>query len=324
MSRILTTAWALATVVACSLVPVVACATESTDSQARTRQQEAALRLLRGAVEMHFHVDPPTQISPGGNLDNLRTARSLGVRAVVLKSHGESSAGVASLLGKDMPDMRIIGGIVLNREVGGINAVAAERLANMKGRPGRVVWLPTKDSVATLKRNPSKPVVPLSKDGQLLPEVKQLIALIGKHDLVLATGHSAAEDALLVFKEGRAQGLKRMIATHPMDNVGKMTMEQMQQAVKLGAVLELDFRHMVEEGGIDVIKTVGAEHCFISEFWTYGLPLESESPYLPIEYGGLERVGRFIEQMHANGITDQQLDTMIKINPARLLGLDAG
>jgi hypothetical protein len=286
-----------------------------------TKQQTAGLRLLRGAIDMHFHMDPPTEKSPGALIDNVRMTRLLGLRGLVFKSHGESTAGLAYLLGVDVPDMTFIGGVVLNRSVGGINLGAVERLAALKGHPGRVIWMPTEDSEATAKKNPGTPFVPVSKNGQLLPEVKQVIALIGKNDLVLATGHLGAQDALLVLREGQAQGLKHMIATHPMDLVGKMNMDQLEQAAKTGAILELDFRHLLEQGGAEVIKKIGVEHFFISEFWTYQFWPPSAEPYRPIEYGGLERVGRFIEEMHAKGFTDEDLDLMVKTTPARLLGL---
>jgi hypothetical protein len=251
------------------------------------------------------------------------------MRGLVFKSHGESTAILAYHLGLEMPDMTLMGGIVLNRTIGGINLAAVERLASIKGHPGRVVWMPTEDSEAqvklTAKLNPGRPPkqsVAVSKNGQLLPEVKEVIGFIGRNGLTLATGHLGAEDALLVLREGQAQGLKHMIATHPMDFGGVMTLDQMEQAAKTGAILEFDFRHLVEAGGAEVIRKLGVEHCFVSEFWTYELPgPPSAEPYKPIEYAGLERVGRFVEQMHAKGFTDQELDTMVKTNPAKLLGL---
>ena len=45
-----------------------------------------------------------------------------------------------------MPDFVLIGGIALNRPVGGINPAAVERMASMKGKPGRVVVSGRRDS----------------------------------------------------------------------------------------------------------------------------------------------------------------------------------
>jgi Family of unknown function (DUF6282) len=292
-------------------------------------QQAAALRFLHGAIDLHFHMDPPTDIAPGGVIDQVRHARQLGMRGLLFKSHGESTAILAYHLGLEMPDMTLLGGIVLNQPIGGINLAAVERLAALRGHPGRVVWMPTEDSEAqekmTAQRFPDKrlrPPVVVSKNGELLPAVKEVIAFIGQHDLTLATGHLGAEDALRVLREGRKQGVKHMIATHPMDFGGKMTLDQMQQAAQTGALLEFDFRHLVPAGGAEVIRTLGVEHCFISEFWTYTLPgPPSDTPFKPIEYAGLEAVGRFVDEMHAKGFTDQELDTLVKTNPARVLGL---
>ena len=287
-----------------------------------TARQLAGMRFLRGAIDMHIHMDPPTSISPGTDIARMQLARALGVRGWLLKAHGESTAGLAYQLGKEMPDFVVLGGIVLNRPVGGINPAAVEHLASMKNKPGRVVWMPTEDSEAALKAQPTRPIVPVSRNGQLLPEVKEVISLIAKNELTLATGHLSGEDALLVLREGRAQGVQHMIATHPMDGIGKMNLAQMQEAAKLGAILEFDFRHLLEYDGEAVIRQIGPERCFISEFWTYTAPgPPSPQPWLPVEYGGLEGVGRFVEEMHSHGFTDKELDLMVKENPAKLLGL---
>jgi hypothetical protein len=108
--------------------------------------------------------------------------------------------------------------------------------------------------------------------------------------------------------------VRAMIATHAMDLAGKMNMEQMLEAAKTGAIIEFDFRNVLDEGGIrvDAIRKIGPERCLISEFWT------QKSPRV---YGGLDRVGQFVEAMHTRGFTDHELDLMFKQNPAQLLGL---
>jgi hypothetical protein len=50
----------------------------------------------------------------------------------------------------------------------------------------------------------------------LLPEVKDVISLIARHGLVLATGHSTAEEGLLLVREGHRQGVQHMVVTHAM------------------------------------------------------------------------------------------------------------
>ena len=46
----------------------------------------------------------------------------------------------------------------------------------------------------------------VSKNGELLPEVKDVIAVIAEHQLVLETGHSSPEESLLLLAEGMTYG----------------------------------------------------------------------------------------------------------------------
>jgi hypothetical protein len=234
----------------------------------------------------------------------------------VIKDHNEPTAPLAYHLRPELPGIELYGGFVLNRPNGGVNPAGVEFMATqIKGEPGRIVWLPAGDSEkeARESKNPNRPFVAVSKNGELLPEVKQVIAIIAQHGLVLASGHIAPEEALMAFREGKRQGVQHMIATHAFDLAGKMTVEQMQEAAKLGAFIEFDFRNTLEGGRMDAIRRVGPEFCFLSEFWTKAGP--------PREYAGLDGVGAFAEVMRAHGFTDRELELMMKENPAKALGL---
>ena len=65
---------------------------------------------------------------------------------------------------------------------------------------------------------------------------------------------------------------------------------------------------------IDAIRKIGPERCLISEFWT------QRSPRV---YADLEGVGQFVDDLHARGFSDRELDMMFKDNPAKLLGLSS-
>jgi predicted metal-dependent phosphotriesterase family hydrolase len=127
----------------------------------------------------------------------------------------------------------------------------------------------------------------------------------------------------MVFREGRRQGVRNMIATHAMDLAGKMNMDQMLEVAKLGVIIEFDFRNILSENGrrADAIRKIGPEHCLISEFWTNMLRTTPPPVKKPREYAGLDGAGAFAEAMRSRGFTDHELDIMFKQNPARLLGL---
>ena len=292
----------------------------------QSAQEADGARLLKGSIDMHFHMDPPAPSSTPGNeqadIAKVRIAHARGLRGLVIKDHNQPTAGLVYHLRLEVPDFLMYGGIVLNRPNGGINAAAVEFMATqIRGAPGKVVWMPAGDTETEVKasKQPNLPFVSVTRGGEVLPEVKEVISLIAKHNLVLASGHVLAEDALMVFREARRQGVQHMIATHAMDLAGKMTIPQMQEAAKTGAIIEFDYRNVFDDGGIrlDAIRTIGPEHCLISEFWT------NKPGTTPREYAGLAGAGDWVAAMHKRGFTDRELDVMFKENPARLLGLPA-
>jgi len=156
----------------------------------------------------------------------------------------------------------------------------------------------------------------VSKNGQLVPEVKQALSVMARNNLTLASGHVVPEDALLAFREAKAAGVQRLIATHAADLTGKMTLEQMKEAATLGVWIEFDYRNTLEDNRTELIRGVGPEHCFLSEFWT-----KNSANGSPKEYAGAAGVGAFAAEMRKRGFTDGELEMMFKNNPARAIGL---
>jgi len=288
--------------------------------QGQSLKEKEGARLLDGAIDMHFHMDPPSAdgTHDEGVIETIRVARSRGIRALVIKSHHEPTSTLAYHLRLEIPGIQLFGGVVMNRSNGGMNVAAIDHMATrIYGAPGKVVWMPAGDSeIESNPPYPKQPFVAVSRNGELLPEVKEVIAAVAKYNLILASGHIAPDEALMVFREGKKDGVRTMIATHAMDLAGKMNMDQMLEAAKLGAIVEFDFRNVLDDGAVrvDAIRKIGPERCLISEFWT------QKSPRV---YGGLDGVGQFVEFMHGRGFTDHELDMMFKENPARLLGLPA-
>lgn len=282
---------------------------------AQSSQQAAdGARLMRGAVDLHYHVDPGY-----GAYENLAQAKAAGVRALLLKNHYEPSSALVMLLRPQFPGLELYGGFVFNRSNGGINVPGVEYMASIRGepKPGKIVWLPAgdtkKEATGGRNPNPNAPFVAVSQNGQLLPEVKRAFAVIAKNNFTLASGHVVPEDALLAFREAKAAGVQHLIATHAADAAGKMTLDQMKEAARLGAWIEFDYRNTLEENRTDLIRGVGPEHVFLSEFWTKN--------QAPKEYAGAAGVGAFAAEMKKRGFTDRELEMMFKDNPAKAIGL---
>jgi hypothetical protein len=274
---------------------------------------------LAGVVDIHVHADPDSVPRSIDAIDLARLAKERGMRALVLKSHWEPTASMAYLVRKAVPGIEIFGGIDLNLSVGGVNPVAVERMASIKGGWGRVVWMPTFDSENQVRYSKeNRKFVPVSKNGVLLPEVKEVIAVVAKRGLTLETGHSSAAEGLAIVREGQRQGVKRMVVTHAMLAPIHMTIPQMQEAARSGAYLEFVYNALIgpnkefEVGDyLKAIRAVGPEHCILSS--------DLGQATNPLHPDGLTA---FFQALRAAGLSQAEIDAMAKTNPARAIGLE--
>ena len=273
---------------------------------------------LVGAIDIHVHAEPDSIARSLDAVEAARQAKASGMRAIVLKNHYESTAGLAYIVGREVPGIEVFGGVDLNLTVGGINAAAVEYMARTTGGRGRMVWMPTFDSENQVRfSDEDRPFVSVSQDGALLPAVTEVIAVIAQHDLVLATGHSTPEEGLMLLREGRRQGVRQMVVTHGMNPPILMSVPQMQEAAALGAFIEFVGSNIGEDGGparmdrfADTIRQIGPEFCILSsDLGQVGNPLPAPG------------FGAFLGAMRTRGFSEEDVDRMSRRNPATLLGL---
>jgi hypothetical protein len=277
-----------------------------------------AAQTLTGVVDIHAHCDPDSMPRSIDAIDIAKLARDRGMRALVLKNHYEPTASWAYLVRKEVPRIDVFGGVVLNRTVGGVNPAAVERMTHVKGGWGRVVWMPTFDAENQVKYSKEKrPFVSVSQSGQLLPEVKEVLAIIARNRLTLATGHSSPDEDLLLIREAKQAGVEHIVVTHAILPPIKMKVEEMRQAAGLGAYLEFVYNGLIGPNKAFHIKdyawairAVGPEHCILSsDLGQAGNPLHPEG------------LSAFFKGLREQGFTEREIDQMAKVNPARVLGL---
>jgi len=276
------------------------------------------VRLLDGAIDVHVHSYPDDRPRSIDAIEVAKLAHERKLRAIVLKNHYDSTAGLAYVVRKVVPGIEVFGGVALNLTVGGINPAAVEHMAAVSGGFGRIVWMPTFDAenqVRTSKE--SRPFVSVTRNGELLPAVRDVIAVVAKRDLVLATGHSAPPEALLILREAKQQGVQRMIVTHAMNTPVSMSVAEMQEAAQLGAYIEFVGGSLTAPDAgtrmnryADAIRQIGPEFCILSS------DLGQQGNALPPD-----GFGEFLVSLRRRGFTSQEVDRMAKQNPARLLGL---
>lgn len=293
---------------------------------------------LQGAIDVHAHLDPDG-FGPGNNgraydvLDMAEMARASGMRGFVIKQHYDQSADSAYLVRELYPDLEVFGGIGTNFATGGLNPQAIRQMAEVKGGWGRIVWMPTWDAKFYVEHNGNdRPFIVVAESGVLTQAAKDVIAMIAQVNgqtrssqgkVVMATGHNSPEEVLLMTAEARRLGVDVLI-THPLlESVG-MNLEQMRQAVEMGAYLEFVSAFANEESTIDehveAIRAIGPEYCIISSDRGQGRGLEGHDDVdaLTSHTVGLARAA---QALRTHGFTEAELDLMFKDNPARLLGL---
>jgi len=285
---------------------------------------------LAGVIDIHAHIAPETALlnykRAFDAIEAAQIARIYGMRGIVLKEHNTETASWAYLVSQMVPGVEVFGGIVLNKAVGGINPVAVESMALTRGRRGRVVYMPTNDAAA---RNPNSPTaVAVSRNGQLLPEVLEVLKIIAKYDLGLSTGHVSTEESLMLIRAAKEAGVSKMYVQHPNHGGIVMSMAQMKEAVRLGALIEIVLSGEGLTGGGN--KVVNAENPVMDYGPQKLADIRALGPANIIISTDLGQPGRVnyaqafqmaLAVLAKAGFSQAEIDMMTKQNPARFLGL---
>ena len=279
---------------------------------------------------MHVHAAPDLHPRLLDEIEVLVEARKYGMRAVVFKSHYVPNAARMLFLRKNIPGIDAFGGIVLNPHVGGLNPYAVEACLKFGGK---VVWMPSLFSAAHLKwlkehqattygayaketaRLPPKGVTILNEQGELFPEVVEILGLIADANVVLATSHLSVEESEILVKEAKNFGVKKIVITHPYMSVPNMPKNVQLKLAGQGAFLEHCLSPLTPmwlsvtiDEVVQCIKEAGPEKCIIST----DLGQTHNPP--PVE--GLRY---YICSLLEKGLSSSDIEVMVKKNPEKLL-----
>jgi hypothetical protein len=296
-----------------------------------------ARELVAGAYDIHIHVAPDVMRR---RIDDLALApkfAEVGLAGFVLKSHYAPTAERAAVVRAAVPGFGAVGAITLNGSVGGMNPIAVE----VAGRGGaQVVWLPTVDSAnqrectagdpegakppmwaqfqeeLRAEGMAADPVDVIDKDGKVLDLTRQVLRVIAKHDMTLATGHLGAGEIGAVVDAAAEEGVRRIVITHPEFTSQRVAVERQQALATKGALLERCFTtpytgKVTWETWLDHIRTVGPEHSVLSS--DLGQPFNP-----PVEDG----LALMADRLLAEGFTEDEIRVMAVANSRWLAGAD--
>jgi hypothetical protein len=287
--------------------------------------------LLRGAIDTHIHAAPDIVPRLLNDFELAEAARAAGMAAIVLKSHHMLTADRAQIAQKAFPEVKVFGGLALNRPAcGGLNPEAVKVAIRMGAK---VIWLPTLSAANHIEKTRTRvtgnlgvmsqgfkpqPVCVVGDNGAIVPELAETFKLIAEADIILATGHLSVAEIKTVVAAALAAGVRKVLVNHPELWLIGMSIEDQRELAAAGAMMEVCARSTTAPGHADLsprilaerIMAVGVEHIVMAT--DYG---QVDSPPTP------EGMRWYIEQMLECGLVAVDVERMVRTNPARLLGL---
>lgn len=294
-------------------------------------------KLLQGSVDMHVHPGPSLMDRTGDSWEFHEQGAAAGMRGIILKDHHTSTAVHAYLANhhiKSDSNFESFGAICLNNSVGGVNPFALDSAIKLGIK---LVWFPTISERKHIElftkanRRPEEfvptrvppmtevPITILDENGELKPEVKTCINMIADADIILATGHCDYDETLAIAKFATEVGVTKLLYTHlPMFTTNDM--EALKKITDIGGYVEFTYMNQLEATPEDYrmtgaemaeyVRFFGPERCVCSS--DFGISLVPR----PVE--GMKLV---IKWLIEQGFTDDEITTMIKTNPYKLLNI---
>jgi hypothetical protein len=299
---------------------------------------DKVMELLKGACDMHLHSGPSLVPRSVDDVEAIQAYSEAGMLAMVIKDQYFMSTQRAHFINKYIfkgTHTTAYGSIALNNSVGGLSPHAVDAAIRSGAK---VVWMPTVSAERHIERAkerakkglshivgipvPAKPLyteIPLKiidENGALLSQIPEICRLVAEADIVLGSGHITVNETRILIEEAKRQGVKKIVVDHP--NILGYTKEDIMEMAGRGAMIELVAAvALAEPGGIEEI--VGLIKMITPEKVVLVTDLGQPAAPFPLPIIGIKDL---IKKLLDSGIEEQEIETMFKKNPKRLLNLD--
>lgn len=290
--------------------------------------------LIKGGYDLHVHSAPDVLPRKMDDLEMGKRITDGPLAGYAIKNHWTMTAYRAQIVHQLYPECDAVGTITLNSAVGGINPSAVE----MACRAGiRLVWFPTCDNEHEIayqfNGDPNKkrafwasiilemraagintPTINiLDENGRLRPEVYDVLDIIKKYDVILATGHLSHEEAFKLVSAASERGVKKIIITHVTFPTTYYTVDEQKEFLKYGAVMEQCYTTWKTgkcsfETVASMIREIGASNCILAT------DLGNTALCYPDE-----GIAEFAQKLLECGFKEEDIRNMVVRNPRMLL-----
>jgi hypothetical protein len=167
---------------------------------------------LTGFIDPHVHTAPDLVPRLFDDVSTVREALKVGMTGIVIKSHSTLTADRATIAAKVVPGIRVWGGLVLNRSVGGFNPAAVE-VALAYG--AAEIWMPTLDAANHRDFHGQGGGGLAIQNGQASGSIHEILQLIAERGAILGTGHLSVVEICALVRMAHQHGIKKILVTHP-------------------------------------------------------------------------------------------------------------
>lgn len=249
---------------------------------------------LEGVIDTHIHTAPDVKPRALNDIEAAYEAKHEKMRAIVIKSHVEPTAGRAKIAEK-ISGFKVIGGVCLNSSVGGLNPDAVKTTAELGGK---IVWFPT---------------ISAPKTNINYENTESILSIIAEKGLVLATGHLKPEDIFLLLDFAKSLKVKKIIINHPLTKVVDANIDEQKEMSRYAYLEHCFVACMEKHDNLDpeviagAVNETGYKKCIMAT--DFG---QAHNP-VPVE--GMKM---FINSMVEYGIKEKYINKMCIQNPSKL------
>ena len=277
--------------------------------------------LWKDSIDMHIHPGPdPNAERPIDSAQVALCAQKAGMKGVVLKSFFYNTASDAFIIRKNLtPDVNVFGSVVIGYTTTGGLQYAARTIESQAKIGCKVIWFPAMDAewCQAYLGHPGAGIRILDEKGELKPEVHDILAVAKQYNMVVCSGHMSYEESSKMFDAAIALGIDKLVATHPLAELSRFTLEQIKSLADRGVYIEHVYGTTMPRLGnldpsdyVDCVKLVGAERTImgtdLSQVW---------------DVDPATGMRLFIAQMIQFGCAPEEVEWMCKKNPAALLDI---
>ncbi len=279
--------------------------------------------VFKGAIDFHIHIPPDLVPRKVDAYELAKQCKDIGMSGVLVKDHHGETTGQSDTVNRLIKDFKVYGSLVLNYPVGGLNPFAVEASI---GKNARLVYMPTIAAANHIAQRgigskfinlfpaDKRGITIFDEKGKIVDAVEEILRIIAKANVVLATGHLSLKEVIPLVKSAKKAGVEKIAITHPTSTINYIPPSEQQWLAKQGAYLEFCYWICKKnnESFYDTaqnIKHIGPQHCIL------GTDLGQPDNSLPSE--GMKV---FFSGMQATGLfTDAELRMMVRDNALGLL-----